>query len=356
MRSEMISKRRSAQGFTLIELLVVVAIIALLISILLPSLSKARAQARTTLCGTRIGQLAKAILTYSEDFRETPPFLGLGWDDLIDLADHTENCTRYDISDHTDRDWAYLETWLSEPILGTVQGHEGNVIWWSLQEEWPDYAGADWKPEWVPRTGSVFSYARFANLYRCPEFERIAGKSQGAFNYTRAFWGRKWILYGEWDFWVTEEGNEKLGAPGPIMRLSQVHAPSTLGMLFDEWWNGNVAADPNIVLNDAHPGKPFATGGWMGADTIWFPLGDEYGRYHGAEREGLPHDGDGELTRVKSGYVCCYDGHVSLERDIWPGRVIAEDIFNVGEVVDYVARVIFAQRGLDPATASSAIQ
>src|SRR5262245_61865249 len=60
-------------GFTLIELLVVVAIIALLISILLPSLNRAREHARMRVCQTNMRQIALGWVQYSVEWNECLP-------------------------------------------------------------------------------------------------------------------------------------------------------------------------------------------------------------------------------------------------------------------------------------------
>ena len=64
---------RRYRGFTLIELLVVVAIIAMLIAILLPSLQRARDQARATVCMSNMRELGMGFYYYMEEYDGHPP-------------------------------------------------------------------------------------------------------------------------------------------------------------------------------------------------------------------------------------------------------------------------------------------
>jgi prepilin-type N-terminal cleavage/methylation domain-containing protein len=297
---------RRSRGFTLIELLVVVAIIALLISILLPSLNQARAQSRTTLCASRIAQLQRAMLMYSEDFNERPPFIATGMSNPSQSVEELK-----------------AEDWISKDM---------DQMWTAAE--------ADWPPGTCPRSGSLFPYSRFESLYRCPEFERIPNKTQSVFNYTRNLFGRQ--LIPPWEPGGTTY--YQVFGLGHIMRPAEIYAPSQMFMLVDESWQFHVA-------DMAHYQTRYIDGARC-ADPIWFPFSSEFGQYHGPAVRGVAVQRSAEgmpvPTAIKRAGLGYYDGHVGFERDKVPGRNLSEVLTWLPAAIEWALEVVFAQRGIMP--------
>ena len=65
--------------FTLIELLVVVSIIAILASMLLPAIAKARDKGRSAVCMNNLKQIGLAFFLYAEEFEDLIPPRDIGW-------------------------------------------------------------------------------------------------------------------------------------------------------------------------------------------------------------------------------------------------------------------------------------
>jgi len=128
-------KRQNA--FTLIEVLVVVAIIALLVGILLPSLVKARDQARRASCSTNLHQQGVGFVTYGVDFKGSMPNRGF-WS--------------YTITETVHEAYGPGPDNVKTPInLGLLHGDE-------RKRNYRSYIGKDW------------------NLLYCPSLVRDKGK------------------------------------------------------------------------------------------------------------------------------------------------------------------------------------
>ena len=103
--------RTGAKAFTLIELLVVVAIIALLVSILLPSLGKARDLTRNVMCLSNQRHLVTAMTMYSTDGGMYPPCPS--WQNASNncqlYADYDTSSARYEIDNNKNGKRGYMK-------------------------------------------------------------------------------------------------------------------------------------------------------------------------------------------------------------------------------------------------------
>ena len=108
-------KKRSGKSysFTLIELLVVIAIIAILASMLLPALSRARVVAKSTACIGNLKNNAQLLIIYADDYNGVLPYAGYNgywfppWHRMIYSSDNrAAECPADALADY-DSDYVY---------------------------------------------------------------------------------------------------------------------------------------------------------------------------------------------------------------------------------------------------------
>jgi prepilin-type N-terminal cleavage/methylation domain-containing protein len=127
------------KGFTLVELLVVIGIIALLIGIILPALTKARESANRTACMSNMRQIATGWLMYAHDNRGTLPYA-----ETVDWTDPTK--------------WPAI----SSTFAATDRGQLGWVI------DDPANTNVAVNTQAGVKAGALWKYCKAPNIYRCP--------------------------------------------------------------------------------------------------------------------------------------------------------------------------------------------
>jgi len=135
---------RKASGFTLVELLTVISIIALLISILLPSLAQARAQAKRVKVQTQIDAIGKGLEMFRNDNRDQYPYSARGKDRISDWPGTSGGATLSGAH------------WLARAMVG------GDLQGIDVGEPGDNYPAA-LKP--LSATASAISYANYQKNY-----------------------------------------------------------------------------------------------------------------------------------------------------------------------------------------------
>jgi prepilin-type N-terminal cleavage/methylation domain-containing protein/prepilin-type processing-associated H-X9-DG protein len=275
-------------GFTLVELLVVIGIIAILISMLLPALNRARAQANSIKCLSNLKQIGLGMNFYANDNKGLLP---VGW------------------------------------FHGTTNGGQTyDVMWGSLIKR---YLGFSKEENLATTEDGVSVYERFPEIFRCPS-------SQG---YQL---GRSKVQYSSNPIAIPDvmrtSGGRQITKP---LKLTQIRNPTEVGLIWDgallpakNWDAEYVAyAVDNFYL---YFGGSAATPGFIPGSNTAANNVITHGTGNGNKFGGFDFDGGGSPPggtirwrdqNNTAANMLFADGHVEskkmgtvMKRNIWPRK------------------------------------
>ncbi|NLW87952.1 MAG: prepilin-type N-terminal cleavage/methylation domain-containing protein [Planctomycetes bacterium] len=181
-------------GFTLIELLVVVAIIALLVSILIPSLNQAKELARGMLCQNTLRSNGVALQFYREEHKDRMYQGNLNWVAVMNTAGLLEDVKSSQCASQTQdgTDTWSAGTWMSHGVFITLWNYPDARVGYSVNNMAFYSAGKYWNlgsyntfpyPAQTPFMMDGRFYGIVNSFFLTPDLEqRVAMRHNDRFN------------------------------------------------------------------------------------------------------------------------------------------------------------------------------
>jgi len=275
------------RAFTLVELLVVIAIIALLMAILVPTLSRARQQARGVVCNTRLKQLMNGMFYYVTDEGVFPGTHSLFYFQSL-----------------------FGEAW-PRPAGVTWDGARDRIV--GLNVTPPYIKPYHLDPEFVadvPGRGTLFPYLKDESVYLCPadlpgeaDDSAVGGGGNGRLSYSL-------------NAYVGYQPPERLQSFAYVADSLNNRLPGGRGVRdFRAGERVNMAPARFMAMFEEHPN---------GAINGSFPDGNFNCIDHIATRHTPPAAVAGPDARAKA-TIAYLDGHV--ENPTYPVKTIGRELF-----------------------------